>query len=240
MKDQINNYVVVRFSLKISKDWQRKAYGDESNRDMWLKYRFDILNKTLAPSLRAQQVKPKAVFIIMDSSDREAYTNYCLDKDIVTPIFSENNNHFLQIDNYIKNESEVNVAVSRIDSDDIISKFYFESINNTIEKAIDQKDKFTYVIACMGARSDGKLLQRMYYSCAPFLTEFSTNFNKVSIYSFNHETVLERPHVTNHDYLWIQYLHGGNIANAFFDEKEEWLSYVGKVKTAGSVKKKYF
>jgi hypothetical protein len=220
MGGQVNNIVIVRFSLKLNKAWQIQAYGSDENRSKWFAYRMSLFNEFLAPALRNQTVKSVENFVLMDADDKNDYQkSEHLISDIVTPIFSTNNNHFRQVSEHIKKVGYVNVALSRIDSDDIVLNNYFEEVNRSIRSATEQNIPFTYVVSTRGYRATREQWQNIYYNCSPFLTRFVAQFNGENIYDISHETIIDKLHIKCELAKWIQIIHTNNIGNTLIGSK---------------------
>ncbi|APZ55191.1 glycosyltransferase [Salipiger abyssi] len=213
---QINNFLVIRFSLRLKEEWLRKAYGDEENRYGWLEMRGRIFKETLYRSLLEQSVRPKRVFLLLDVRDEEFY-HACLNDldEMIEPIFSKNWNHYEQVADRISASGLTNIAVSRCDSDDLVATDYFEKVNAAIRTATEKGESFEYVVATRGFISDGVNIQETYYSCSPFLTIFEKEWNGANVYGIGHENVVKHSHIAVSDARWMQYIHGTNIANSF-------------------------
>jgi len=211
----IVNIVVIRFSLKLNSDWSFKAYGDETNRENWFKFRSDIFNNTLGQCLKNQTKLPDKVYLLMDESDQSYYLKY-LNSDQYHPIFSVNSDHFVQVEqDMIACGYNSNIAIYRIDSDDLISCQYIYDINARIEIAIKDGLGFDFIVNVMGYRSDLSKIQSIYYNCSPFLVLFEKMYSKRNVYGFNHENVIDLPHIQNLTPGWIQLIHSCNVSNNF-------------------------
>jgi hypothetical protein len=217
MTDEIVNVLVVRFSLVLNEDWLRKVYGAPSNREAWLKYRLNIFNQTLRPSIIAQTKKPSAVYLLLDSQDENFYLENCSDLEgIFIPVFSRAGVHYAQVGVLIKETARRNVAVSRGDSDDILSFDYFAEINRVISRH-KQGKSLLRVVACSGYRTNGVRIQEVYSEVSPFLTLFFDCYEGENIYAFNHGRIREMSYVKNREARWIQFIHGSNISNRFIE-----------------------
>lgn len=227
---KIHNFVVARFSIRMFTAWEQKVYGDESNRENWFSSRSAIFRDTLYKSLRLQTVKPLRVFLLMDDTDRPFWEKYLDQKDsMLQPIFAPPKLGFQEVGDRIFEESRENVAISRIDSDDIVACNYLEEVNRAMTEAIVTNRKFDYVVATRGYRSDYKSVMEIYYRCSPFVTMFKSKYNRENIYSMNHERAVEFDHISNSTARWIQVLHGNNVGNAFltaFVEGDEFEAAV--------------
>jgi hypothetical protein len=226
----IKNIVVVRFSLRLNEEWQKKAYGDEGNRSRWFNYRMILFNDFLAKSLRSQRVKSLVNFVLMDQVDQENYQKYENDfSDIVTPIFSKNHNHYCQVSEEIKRLGFQNIALSRIDSDDAVADDYFYELNKTINSSLENGLMFSYVVATRGYRAGSNMYQELFYNCSPFLTRYVKSFNGENIYELNHEHVVQHQHIQCSSARWIQVIHDKNIGNNFIDSRFDEKSFLEEV-----------
>jgi hypothetical protein len=211
----ISNIIVVRFSLKLSPKWLETAYGDESNRPAWLKMRADLFDRTIYESAKRQTVRPKAIVLLMDKGDEGFFKERFAGYDMLVPAFGSHPDHYGQSLDAISEIATKNDAISRCDSDDLVASNYLETVNKTISEAVSEGKAFEFVVATRGFTTNGAELQEIYYSCSPFLTMFKPEWDRKNIYSFNHEDVLQYPHVATDRALWMQYVHGTNIANNF-------------------------
>lgn len=228
---KIINIIIVRFSLKLSGEWERRAYGQAENRRQWLEKRIFLMRKTLAKSISGQTKPPDRVFILCDEGDKSLMGKklQLIEKEWEI-VFVDRKWIFKSVFDDIRKCNYKNIAISRIDSDDYIAKDYLENINKTIVRSFFDGEKFDYVVACNGYRTDGSRLQKLFYRVSPFITSFETNFSGLNVYSFNHEHVEEKRHIANLDAEWMQYLHGGNISNGFHGKtvsREEFYQMIG-------------
>lgn len=229
MMDEIVNVLVVRFSLILKEDWLRKAYGDASNRETWLKYRMNIFNRTLRPSIIAQTKKPGAVYLLLDAQDEDFYLENCADLEgVFIPVFSRGGDHFSQVGALIKALASTNVAVSRGDSDDLLAFDYFVEINRSISRH-RQGESLLRVVACSGYRTNGVGIQEIYSEVSPFLTLFFDCYNGENVYGMNHRSIVEMAHVKNREARWIQYIHGSNLSNRFIETRNSKQDFEYKI-----------
>ncbi|MEA5088406.1 hypothetical protein [Solidesulfovibrio sp.] len=216
----INNVVIVRFSLRIMKQWEEKAYGDEIHREDWYKYRADLFTRTLYCSLCHQTMPAAKVYLVCAEGDEPYYERY-LGNTSCVPIFSNPKEFNLKILSHLKtNGITENIAYSRIDSDDLISKHFLLKISNAICSSSYDNHWF---VATNGYRMNDGYIQKIYYNCSPFLTFFSKGIGTGGIYSINHEHVVQHPHtlLTCSGLEWIQLIHASNIGNAFVPKQLE-------------------
>src|SRR5574343_759529 len=131
MQKDIANIVVVRFSVRV-RAWKNRLFFNEKSRESWFKYRADLYAHTLGRSLDLQSQRPVRVYLLMDQGDRPLCEKYFQEQNF-TPIFSDNA-HFQEIANDLRRLGIVNnVAMTRIDWDEIVWGFYFEKIKRKIQ-----------------------------------------------------------------------------------------------------------
>ena len=205
----ISHVVVTRFSMPFPEKWRRKAYGEDSNRGAWLKYRADILEATLSRSLRHQTTRPIRAYLLCDPAD-EAFCKKNIDRDLYKPLFCDGRTQIIAED-LVRTGLTKRVALSRIDSDDIVGKDYFSRIDKAITEMPDREE--IWMVAVNGFRTDFKALQRLYYNCSPFLTRYVAQLRGEDVYALNHEDIVHRQHVQLHEAEWMQVIHGGNLEN---------------------------
>ncbi|APR94265.1 hypothetical protein PATSB16_09230 [Pandoraea thiooxydans] len=229
---EINNLVVVRFSLKLNPEWQEIAYGPEENRSKWFAYRVALFRRFLAASLRRQKVKSLKNFLLMDETDEADYRKFeHLFSDIVTPVFSKDKNHIQQVNEEITRAGYTNIALSRVDSDDALADNYFEEINRAIQRAIENNIRFTHVVATRGYHVTKECWQEVYYNRSPFLTRFCPRFNGENVYDIYHQHVISHPHIQCHSARWIQLIHDTNVFNALIDSQLDESLFIEHIKS---------
>ena len=223
----IQNLVVIRFSLRLG-NWAARAYGDERNRESWFAFRAAIFNKVTLASLQCQTVMPKAIYLLMDGTDVDFYHRYIDDAGgLIVPIFSQQGDHGKQLSKALQQGDASNIALSRIDFDDMICNHYFEAINAAIGQAMAEGTAFEFVIATSGYRTDFVNLQDCFLANSPFLTLYTPKYRGQNIFAIKHETVLNEKHIACPAARWMQVVHGSNIVNDFFV-----MSRVADIETA--------
>lgn len=211
--ESIRNVVIVRFSLRVQA-WRRRMFFDERGRDAWFEYRAMLYRRTLGASLAAQTVKPVRVYLLMDAGDR-ALAERHLSGLPFTSVFSVDGDHHQQVAADLEREGLVDhIALSRIDSDDIVARNYFEKLNACILDSLREGGPSELFVACKGYRSNFVDLQAMYYHDGPFITRFCKRYAGETPY-FDHKTSGQYPHVKDASAEWMQVIHGTNVANGF-------------------------
>ena len=144
----------------------------------------------------------------MSANDKHLYQTY-LEDETLTPIYCDS--RFVSIiEEDLQKSNMHNALVSRIDSDDLISKHYFSNLNKQCNM---HKKKLT--VACCGYRSDLKTIQSIFSSTSAFITQNLTSSDMIEIYDFNHINIWQKDHQQIHTAEWMQIIHGKNISNNF-------------------------
>lgn len=220
----IRNILIIPFS-RLVKEWQIKAYGEESNREKWFAFRSNILKQCLIPCLNHQSKLVDKTYILLGDGDEKYYEKYlgCLN---LSPIFIKEKADFrlqLLLD-LEKNSLMENVVLSKIDSDDLICKDYFLNINKQVE--LNQ----TFLTATIGYRTNLIQIEKLSDEPSPFNSQYIHRIqnpvkfidklkNKIPINILCHRHHIEnRKHQVNQNAEWMQLIHGRNIANLLLTE----------------------
>jgi len=214
MPIDIHNIVVVRFSLRV-KAWSHRLFFDEASRNDWFAFRARLYQETLGAALRAQTVPPVRVFLLMDAGDRQLQQTY-LPAGEFTPIFTPNRESAALVAAELSRDDLLdNVALTRIDSDDIVERRYFEKLNLKIHHIIDAGKEPHLIVTGKGYRSDFRQIQPMYFGVSPFVTLFRRHYQGENLYAFDHSKMNEQAHEKDATAEWLQVIHGTNVANGF-------------------------
>jgi len=215
---KINNVAIVRFSLRVKKAWESKAFEDESRREAWFEMRAKIFKSTLHLSLVHQVTPPVAVFIMMDKLDKNLYDKYLnLQESFYVPIYSDGFDGFDQVRAKIFDLNIRDLAISRIDSDDYISVEYFSKLNDLILLNVHSGVHFKYIIAARGYRTDLKKIYHIFYNYGPFATIYLPIYGGENIYETTHAKIIRQPCLICADPMWIQLIHGTNVNNRLYE-----------------------
>jgi hypothetical protein len=223
MTSLINNFLIVRFSIKIPSDehqmWATANKNIEeqfSIRENWFKYRVNLFEASYI-SFKFQTIPFKNIFLIFDISDEIFFKKYIKPKFNVVPIFDCNGNWKNTYTEQIQKICTQNVVLSRVDSDDLIDKNYVENINATIaEKNINSQDLM--VIAPYGQITDGLHVQETLINVSPFINLYCPTYSGQDVYDKSHILCLQFNHAFCQDARWIQRIHGSNVDNKFREE----------------------
>ncbi len=214
MPAKIHNIVVVRFSLRVAA-WNHRLFFDEANRADWFAFRAKLYQQTLGAAMHAQTVKPERVYLLMDAGDRHLQERY-LPAEEFTPIFTPSRESASLIASELSRDGLLDqVALTRIDSDDIVERRYFEKLNHRIQAIIDAGREPRLIVTCKGYRSNFVQIQPMYFSVAPFITLFKHRYNGDNLYGIDHSTMNDLVHDKDATAEWLQVIHGTNVANGF-------------------------
>jgi hypothetical protein len=211
---RIHHIVGVRFSIKNKAGWHTRAYGDESAREAWFAMRARLFLSTLHASLLSQTCPPHKVFLMMDEADRGFYDRYLdLKESFYHPLFNVADAGHDEMAHVLSQSRLNNLAISRIDSDDLIHSGYLAAINQTICDGLSLGKKFDYVVAARGYRTDGHRIKSAFFNYSPFITVFADVFQGQTPYGFRHGDVLKHATLVCGQAHWMQFIHGGNLAN---------------------------
>lgn len=208
----INLYVVIRFSLR-NKEWMRRAYGEETGRADWFAMRARLFKACVVESMQQQTVAPRRVLVLMDVADVDLWQDH-LDLPLpYIPVFVRAEDVPDEVARRIAADRTRNVVISRLDSDDAISRRYLEKLAGTARDFWRLGNPTAYMVACDGYVTDLKRIQQVYFNCSPFISCYVRRYNGENIYDGEHVNILDRqPQMVNAAY-WMQIVHGSNIAN---------------------------
>jgi hypothetical protein len=215
--DAIRHVVVVRFSQRVP-EWHRRTFVDERNREEWFKYRAALYRQTLGPSMRCQTKKVEGVYVLMDTDDQALYRDY-LDDGTVIPIYGRERDQERVAEDMLRRGWRRQVAISRIDSDDIVAKDYMRRLDEQIVALREAGGRPELIVACMGYRTNFAQIQRTCYESSPFITRYFETYSGGGAYTMAHQEVHSVPHASNYTAEWMQVIHGTNVANGFMKPK---------------------
>lgn len=184
----------------------------------WLRYRLKIFNKVTIPSIRNQIVKPDHWFILLDTSTPDeiraeidfivasANLNFC--KPCYIPFFNSAIAMEL-IKDYLCSSDEW-LLTTRLDNDDALHPRFLESVKSS---AVVGTREFINIPQGL-IIANGKAYRKRDYSNA-FVTLSEPVAKAKSVWVEQHHRVAR--HAPIKQVLlrdgWIQFVHGGNIAN---------------------------
>jgi hypothetical protein len=150
----------------------------------------------------------------MDEGDRDFYNRYLnLKEDFYRPLFSHAEQGHQEMKAALKTYDLKNIAISRVDSDDLIHCQFLEAVQDTVRTAVAQGVPFEYVVAARGYRTDGRRIKSAFFNYSPFITSFSPSDFEQSPYGFRHGDVLKHATLVCGQAHWMQFIHGTNLAN---------------------------
>jgi hypothetical protein len=210
---------VVRFSLRVSSEWEEKAYGTEDKRGAWLRWRLSLLSRALLSSLFSNTRQPDKVFLLADRADQAILSKDIFGSDSVEWLFSTRDAAFEPLQQRLWDLfGNSSLVISRIDSDDMVCLEYGEELLMNAQSLVAKGEIGPrYIVFTEGFRSDGIQIQPVYYSCSPFLSLYCPAFSGQNVYSIGHEDVLKFSPVAISTPAWCQFVHGTNVSNRFFE-----------------------
>ncbi|APZ55192.1 Putative rhamnosyl transferase (plasmid) [Salipiger abyssi] len=169
--------------------------------------------------------------MLLDEGDAETYEkHFAFDSDLVQPVFAKKGAPYEAGVEYIRSTGLKNIVISRADSDDIISDDYIEKVNAEVTRLVEAGQPFDYIVATHGYRTDGDVIQEIYYSCSPYLSLFREEWDGKNIYDINHEDVLQYAYFPIESARWMQCIHGGNLANQFMNGMADRQSFEDSIR----------
>jgi hypothetical protein len=215
--ESMRNVVVVKFSIR-APEWRRRTFVDETNRNEWFKYRCQLYRQTLGASMRCQTKKVDGVYVLMDTDDRALFRDH-LDDGALIPIFGREQDQARVAEDILRRGWTRHVAISRIDSDDIVGKDHLRNLNEQIVALQDGGGCPDLMVACMGYRTNFAQIQQTYYASSPFITRYFETYTGGGVYTMAHQDIHSVPHARNFTAEWMQVIHGTNVANGFMKPK---------------------
>lgn len=213
MQINIHNVIVVRFSIRVQA-WKRRVFFDDRTRDSWFEYRAELYRQTLGRSLSMQTEQPSCVYLLMDEGDRSLCEKYLQGLEF-TPIYSGQTHHELLVEDLAAKGIVDNVAMTRIDSDDVLGKNYLKNLNAKIREAISARESTALILTCSGYRSNFVDVQSVFHCAPPFITLFSACYRGESVYFDDHREIIKKAHIKDTSAEWMQVIHGTNVSNGF-------------------------
>lgn len=212
----MKNLIITPFSLRLG-SMAARAYGAEQNRANWFRCRATLFNDGLLKCCLDQTIRPECLFLLMDKNDEHLYHDFIEESGgLCRPIFGDTGDARRTVEEIIRSEHPADVAISRIDSDDLVSARYFESINSCIKEARESANALDYVVATNGYLTDLSYIQNRYDPRSPFITHIFEQYDGSKIFDFkSHTAIVKKNHVQCRSAEWIQIIHGSNLQNRF-------------------------
>ncbi|GAA1426465.1 hypothetical protein GCM10009616_01060 [Microlunatus lacustris] len=211
----VHCYVVIRFSVRFQ-DWTRRAYGQEDARSEWFAMRARLFRASVVASLERQTVAPRRVFVLMDVDDVALWHQHLDLPAPYVPVFVRAEDVDQEISARLAADDTKNIVISRLDSDDAISRRYFEKITDTARNFWRLGITKAYMVAPNGHFTDLRRIQRVYFNCSPFISLYVHRYHGENIFDLEHLRILERHPVMVESVEWMQIIHGTNIGNRLY------------------------
>ncbi|MGX1934354.1 hypothetical protein [Microbacterium resistens] len=178
-----------------------------------MRWRAELLESGLGECIRHQTSPWEAAYLLLAEGD-EGFFDEHIDRDVFRPIYlrdGADSNVGLR-DALARDGFSGEVILSRVDSDDLITKDYLERV---VAAAHESAGVDRWLVAVDGQRSDMQRVQSFHYPESPFISRHLRNRTRESIFR-NHRDVRRLDPVAIDGVLWWQLLHGSNLANKFW------------------------
>ena len=173
-----------------------------------VRHAFSVVSSNFARKSRDANCQARLRFLMMDEGDRDLYDRYLnLKEDFYRPLFSHAEQGHEEIKDALKTYDLKNIAISRVDSDDLIHCQYLEAVQDTIRTAVAKEMPFEYVVAALGYHTDGCRIKSAFFNYSPFITSFSPSDVGRSPYGFRHGDVLKHATLVCGQAQWMQFIH---------------------------------
>lgn len=207
----MNIVTIIKFSLIYSSN------NDIANRESWFAFRANLFEKTLLKSILDNSVHPNLIMLGFDVNDSKLVEKYIQPLLHHTElkfieIYSDNSNFGKAVTSkLLKRYKDQPLLLTRIDSDDIISKDYYQVFLDYAYK-INENQK--YIVAADGLRTNLKIIMSVYDENPPFLALMVRNYNGEYLNVTHSEIHKKKPTIIRKRFLWIQLVHGTNQLNS--------------------------
>jgi hypothetical protein len=217
---KIQHVVIVRFSL----DYPNSYLNNYSvfEREEWFKRRSLIFEAGTYSSIKRNTILPKEILCVMHISDEENYTNYLSHLDIV-PIFSNLANYNDLLHEHLK-KRYISALVSRIDSDDLVSRDYFQSINYAYRTNLAK-----FYVVTRAVVTDFSYANTYVFKVSPFITYFfEISDCRFDLFKNFHHDIYKLNPVLIDNSSWLQIIHA-NLSNRVFTKCDQIMINVKNI-----------
>lgn len=208
----MQHVLLTRFNVQL----RFHALGGEQ----WTDARLDLFEQKLLSSVLGQTTRDFAWLVFFDESttpaQRERITGLSDDGRVFTPVYLSEVFDVSHVRAELKRRwpDAEHFLTTRVDNDDALARTFMATIRKAAEDERDQVPVFlnpTY-----GVQFDGRLLYRRPWPWNAFISLLETGAEPLSIFVAQHYSLspygrcLE---IGGGEPLWLQYIHGGNLAN---------------------------
>ena len=213
------HYLITRFNLK-NPNWDVTKNNEELLNDAWMEDRMWLFENFCLPSVTAQTNQNFTWLLYLDTTTSEKYKTKMFDltsgiENIKVFFINGMNEFYPQIQKTITENTKPYLITTRIDNDDVISRFFIDEV----QKKFDSQD-FLAVDIIKGYSLQIKpiyILGKKEHVFNPFISLIEKNENPKTVW-FNDHTQWKKEsriiQVTNKR-LWMSIIHEKNKVNEF-------------------------
>lgn len=206
------HYIITRFNLR----WRGDRFGDDS----WISERSKLMQDTLIKTLNRQSCNSFELVLLIDKDTKKSFESKIssLCKFKVKFIRCDSIKD-LKKDDIFEGIAKEGDILSRVDSDDILSKDYVKNIQSFFQKNTKKNAVFDYKnIGYMDIRSKKSISYR-YRPTSMFISILY--YNKINPYSFSHDLFRQNGFSMHKEDVLdcCCIVHGGNLANSMENKK---------------------
>jgi hypothetical protein len=229
------HFLITRFNLK-NPNWDVTKNNEELLNDAWMEDRMWLFENFCLPSVTSQINQNFTWLLYLDITTSEKYKTKMFDltsdiENIKVFFINGMNEFYPQIQKTITDNTKPYLITTRIDNDDVISRFFIDEV----QKKFDSQD-FLAVDIIKGYSLQIKpiyILGKKEHVFNPFISLIEKNENPKTVW-FNDHTQWKKEsriiQVTN-ERLWMSIIHEKNKVNEFdgydnvkwHDIKEEFI-----------------
>lgn len=208
----VKHVLLTRFNVRL----QWHAHGDEK----WTDDRLDLFEQTLLSSVLGQTSRNFAWLVFFDESttprQRDRIALLSDHEQAFTPVYVSGVFDVTHVREQLRCRwpAAESILTTRVDNDDALARDFMVTVRRAAESVVDQAPVFlnpTY-----GVQFDGRLLYSRPWPWNAFMSLLELGHEPMSIFVDQHYslgkygTCLE---IGSGEPLWLQYIHGGNLAN---------------------------
>lgn len=213
------HYLITRFNLK-NPNWDVTKNNEELLNDAWMEDRMWLFENFCLPSVTSQTNQNFTWLLYLDTTTSEKYKTKIFDltsgiENVKVFFINGMNEFYPQIQKTITDNTKPYLITTRIDNDDVISRFFIDEV----QKKFDSQD-FLAVDIIKGYSLQIKpiyILGKKEHVFNPFISLIEKNENPKTVW-FNDHTQWKKEsriiQVTNKR-LWMSIIHEKNKVNEF-------------------------
>lgn len=213
------HYLITRFNLK-NPNWDVTKNNEELLNDAWMEDRMWLFENFCLPSVTSQTNQNFTWLLYLDTTTSEKYKTKMFDltsgiENVKVFFINGMNEFYPQIQKTITDNTKSYLITTRIDNDDVISRFFIDEV----QKKFDSQD-FLAVDIIKGYSLQIKpiyILGKKEHVFNPFISLIEKNENPKTVW-FNDHTQWKKEsriiQVTNKR-LWMSIIHEKNKVNEF-------------------------